>query len=220
MTAQHLRSIHVVRVAPAHWHALEDDGVVGRGHATYRPDGRTYVSVDAWNTTTFDLLAGAVVRDLPRPLHTLVDEADVELTDHWRRHGFTQRRREWEHVVPTDPDRTGLAGARPPRATTIRTADERFTVAEWGGERLGHVRVAPVPHRPVVGWIEVRPDVRRLGIARALLAHALGALHERGVPAVSAMVDETDAPAVALVGGLGGERTTSQLELVLDGGAA
>jgi hypothetical protein len=40
------------------------------------------------------------------------------------------------------------------------------------------------------------------------------------VPAVSAMVDETDAPAVALVAGLGGERTTSQLELVLDGGAA
>jgi GNAT superfamily N-acetyltransferase len=210
-------TVHVVRVADQHWHALEDDCVVGRGHTTYRPEGRIYVSVDAWQQATFDLLAGAMLAVLPRPLHTLVDEADRDLDRQWRAHGFDQHRREWEHVVPTDPRASGLKGARPPRDTTIRTLDARFTVAAWRSEQLGYLRLAPIPRRPVIGRIEVREDVRRRGIARALLAHVLGDLHERGTEAVSAMVDETNLPAATLMSSLGAERTASQLELVLPG---
>lgn len=92
----------ITRVAPHHWHALEDDRVVGRGEATQRPDGRTFLSIDAWHDPVFDQLAEAVLADLPRPLHTVVDEADRDLIDHWSRAGFTTRRREWEYVVPTD----------------------------------------------------------------------------------------------------------------------
>ena len=231
-------TIQVVRVAPGHWHGLEDDGVVGRGHTTYRPDGRLFVSVDAWHGSTFDLLAGALLTALPRPLHTLVDEADRELTAQWRRAGFEQARREWEYVVPTDPALTGLGPARPPRATTIvalgraepdrlkallRSLGEptmlrdpaRYAAVAWRDAYLGLLRLAPIPRRPVVGLIGVRHDVRRRGIARALLAHVLGDLHDAGTRDVSAIVDEGNLPAVALVEAVGGVRTTSQLELVL-----
>jgi GNAT superfamily N-acetyltransferase len=210
-------TIHVVRVADQHWHALEDDCVVGRGHTTYRPDHHIHVSVDAWHAATFDLLAGAMLAVLPRPLHTLVDEADVEQTHQWEAHGFTRHRREWEHVVATDPRITGLHDAVPPRGTRIRAVDTRFTVAEWQGEQLGYLRLAPIPRRPVIGRVEVRPDVRRRGVARALLAHVLGDLHAHGTDTVSAMVDETNLPMVALLDTLDAERTTSQLELVLTG---
>jgi GNAT superfamily N-acetyltransferase len=231
-------TIEDVRVAAGHWHALEDDGVVGRGHTTYRPDGRLFVSIDAWHGTTFDLVARAMLASLPRPLHTLVDEADRELTAQWHRVGFVPARREWEYVVPTDPAHTGLGPGRPPRATTIvargraepdrlkallHAMDEptllrdpsRYAAVAWRDEYLGLLRLAPVPRRPVVGLVAVRPDVRRRGIARALLAHVLGDLHDAGTRDVSATVDEANLPAVALVEAVGGRRGTSQLELVL-----
>jgi GNAT superfamily N-acetyltransferase len=209
------RTIQVVRIAPAHWHALEDDCVVGRGHTTYRPGDRLFVSIDAWHASTFDLLADAMLAALPRPLHTLVDEADTDLTRQWEGYGFVRHRREWEHVIATDPGVTGVDSSHRPRGTTVRTLDPRFTVAVWQDEQLGYLRLAPIPRRPVIGRIEVRPDVRRRGIARALLAHLLGDLHEHGTAAVSAMVDETNLAAVALLAGIAAERTTSQFELVL-----
>jgi ribosomal protein S18 acetylase RimI-like enzyme len=96
------RTAVITRVAPRHWHALDDDRVVGRGEATERPDGRTFLSIDAWHSAVFDQLAAAMLADLPRPLHTVVDEADQDLIAHWHRAGFTTRRREWECLVPTD----------------------------------------------------------------------------------------------------------------------
>lgn len=101
------RTTVVTRVADGQWHALEDDLVVGRGHAVRRPDGRLFVSIDAWHSAAFDELAAAMLANLPAPLYTVVGEADLELTSSWQRVGFTIRRREWEFVVPTDPNVTG-----------------------------------------------------------------------------------------------------------------
>lgn len=209
------QAVAVVRVAEQHWHALEDDCVVGRGHTTYRPDGRVFVSVDAWHASTFDLLAGAMLAALPRPLHTLVDEAEGELTRQWQAVGFAAERREWEYVVPTDPLLTGLDGVVPPPRVGIRALDARHVEATWRGEQLGLLRLVLLPRRPVIGLLTVRPDVRRRGIARALLAHALGDLHDADTPDVSTIVDETYVAAVTLTEAVGGRRTRSNLELVL-----
>jgi hypothetical protein len=48
----------------------------------------------------FDRLADTMLADLPRPLYTVVDEADLDLMLQWERAGFAPRRREWEYVVP------------------------------------------------------------------------------------------------------------------------
>ncbi|MFG2949617.1 GNAT family N-acetyltransferase [Streptomyces adustus] len=122
-------AVMITRVADRQWHALDDDLVVGRAHALHRPDGRLFVSIDAWHDATFDRLAEAMLAQLPSPLYTVVDEADAGLTAGWRRAGFTVRRREWEYTVPTDPQVTGLGAARLPAGVTIvpaGQADERL----------------------------------------------------------------------------------------------
>jgi ribosomal protein S18 acetylase RimI-like enzyme len=115
-------TVVITRVAERHWHALADDRVVGRGEASPRPDGRLFLSVDAWQGVVFDQLADAMLADLPTPLYTVVDEADLDLTASWRRAGFTIRRREWEYLVPTDPQVTKLGSVLPPSDVTIIAA--------------------------------------------------------------------------------------------------
>ncbi|MFE0153237.1 GNAT family N-acetyltransferase [Nonomuraea sp. NPDC059007] len=114
-----MHAVSINRVAPAQWHAVEDDLTVGRGHTSRRPDGRMFLSIDAWHDAAFDRLAGAMLADLPRPLFTVVDEPDLDLASRWERAGFTIRRREWECLVPTDPRITGLGTAPPPPDVTI-----------------------------------------------------------------------------------------------------
>ena len=109
----------VTRVAERQWHALDDDQVVGRGHVSPRPDGRIFLSIDSWHGAVFDRLADAMLADLSRPLYTVVDEADGDLAAGWERIGFTARRREWEYLVSTDPQVTGLHAVRPPSGLTI-----------------------------------------------------------------------------------------------------
>ncbi|WP_420036236.1 GNAT family N-acetyltransferase [Streptomyces sp. cg28] len=109
----------ITRVADGHWHALEDDQVVGRGETWRRHDGRIFLSIDSWQDTAFDALAAAMLADLPRPLYTMVDTADPALTSQWARAGFTPARTEYVYRVPTDPARTGLGTARPPQGVTI-----------------------------------------------------------------------------------------------------
>jgi ribosomal protein S18 acetylase RimI-like enzyme len=124
-TGEH--ALVITRIAERHWHALEDDRVVGRGQASPRPDGRVFLSIDVWHAEVFDRLAEVMLADLPTPLYTVVDEADVDLTSRWERVGFVTRRREWEYVVPTDPAMTGLDSVLPPPGVTILpsgTADE------------------------------------------------------------------------------------------------
>jgi len=117
-------AVMITRVADKQWHALDDDLVVGRGHAVHRPDGRLFVSIDAWHDAAFDRLAEAMLTQLPAPLHTVVDEADVDVMAGWRRAGFTIRRREWEYAVPTDPRTTGLDAVLPPPGVTIVPAGQ------------------------------------------------------------------------------------------------
>ncbi|MEU6843325.1 GNAT family N-acetyltransferase [Streptomyces sp. NPDC046716] len=109
----------ITRVADGHWHALEDDQVVGRGETWRRHDGRIFLSIDSWHDTAFDQLAAAMLADLPRPLYTMVDTADPALTSQWDRAGFTPARTEFVYRVPTDPQLTGLGSARPPEGVTI-----------------------------------------------------------------------------------------------------
>lgn len=117
-------AVMITRVADRQWHALDDDLVVGRGYAENRPDGRLFVSIDAWHDATFDLLAEAMLAELPSPVHALVDEDDVEQSQSWRRAGFTAGRREWEYKVPTDPKVTGLEGVQPPAGVAIVPAGQ------------------------------------------------------------------------------------------------
>ncbi|MGQ4406668.1 GNAT family N-acetyltransferase [Streptomyces hayashii] len=246
----------VARVADGQWHALDDDLVVGRGHAQHRPDGRLFVSIDAWHDAAFDRLAEAMLRELPAPLYTVVDEADVELTAGWRRAGFAVRRREWEYLVPTDPRVTGLEAVLPPPGVTIvpgGQADERmlraldrairdeveatvgwqsmpaeviphvegdtivdpskYAVAAAPDRYLGLIRVVRVK-RPRIGLLAVRATEQRRGIARALLAHALGTLHRSGAAEAWTEVHESDRAASALFEGIGSRPMSSNLELV------
>ena len=116
--------IVVVRVTEGvHWHALEDDVVVGRGHALHRPDGRVFVSVDTWRDDVFEVVARAMAADLGGPVFTIVDEDDREHLGRWSGLGFRDNRREDEFLVSTDPAATGLADAAPPPGYALVTAD-------------------------------------------------------------------------------------------------
>ncbi|TDV53936.1 GNAT family N-acetyltransferase [Actinophytocola oryzae] len=255
-TGEH--TVEITRVADTQWHAVEDGRVVGRGEASRRPDGRLFLSTDAWHDQVFDRLAGAMLTVLSRPLYTLVDEADVDLTSNWERAGFRTRRREWEYVVPTDPQVTGLGTSRPPadvriiamgeaeegplRALDRTIRDEvgatvgwqempaevlhlpagvtvldpsKYAVAAKADHYVGLVRLAPRIRQPRIGLIAVRADQHRRGIARALLTHVLGSLHQAGVARATAEVHESNAAATALFDGVGARRASSNLELVL-----
>ncbi|MFF7070804.1 GNAT family N-acetyltransferase [Streptomyces pseudovenezuelae] len=248
-------AVMITRVADRQWHALHDDLVVGRGHAQHRADGRLFVSIDAWHDVIFDRLAAAMVAALPAPLHTVVDEADAELTAGWRRAGFTVRRREWEYTVPTDPRVTGLDAVLPPPGVTIvpaGQADEtllravdrairdeveastgwqsmpaeviplpegdtvvdptKYAVAAAPDRYLGLIRVTAI--RPRIGLLAVRAGERRRGIARALLAQALGTLHRSGAAEAWTEVQESNQAATALFESIGARPTSSNLELV------
>ncbi|TQJ36926.1 GNAT family N-acetyltransferase [Streptomyces sp. SLBN-115] len=249
-------AVVITRVADRQWHALDDDLVVGRGHAAHRPDGRLFVSIDAWHDAVFDRLAEAMPAELPAPLYTVVDEADAELTAGWRRAGFAIRRREWEYVVPTDPRVTGLDAVLPPPGVTIVPAGEadesllravdrairdeveaavgwesmpaeviagpegdtvvdpsKYAVAAAPDGYLGLIRVVTV-NRPRIGLVAVRAGEQRRGIARALLAEALGTLHRCGFAAAWTEVQESNKAASALFEGIGARPVGSNLELV------
>ncbi|MFF0743014.1 GNAT family N-acetyltransferase [Streptomyces sp. NPDC004111] len=249
-------AVTVTRVADGQWHALDDDLVAGRGHAVRRPDGRLFVSIDAWHEAAFAALAAAMLAALPRPLHAVVDEADTGLTARWRRAGFTVRRREWEYAVPTDPRTTGLGAVLPPPGVTVvpaGRADEdllravdravrdeveatvgwrdmpaevvprpagdtlldpsKYAAAATPDGYLGLIRVVTAI-RPRIGLIAVRSGAQRRGIARALLAHTLHALHRSGFDEAWAEVHESNHAASALFRGVGARPVSSNLELV------
>lgn len=151
-TSEH--AVAITRIAERQWHALEDDQVVGRGEVSHRPDRRLFLSIDAWHDAVFDRLADTMLANLPRPLYTVVDEADFDLMLQWERAGFAPRRREWEYVVPTDPQITGLGSAPPPRGVTTLAVGE----AEEGPLRALD-RVIRDEIEATVGWQEMPAEV-------------------------------------------------------------
>jgi ribosomal protein S18 acetylase RimI-like enzyme len=90
----------------------------------------------------------------------------------------------------------------------------KYAVAAESERYVGLVRVLRRLRYARIGLIAVRADRRRHGIARALLAHVLGALHRVGTDTASAEVDESNGPAIALFEGIGARRAGSNLELV------
>ncbi|MFI6365592.1 GNAT family N-acetyltransferase [Nocardia sp. NPDC050630] len=91
----------------------------------------------------------------------------------------------------------------------------KYVVAAQPDRYVGLVRVMVRRHWARIGLIAVRADQHRRGIARALLAHTLGALHHRGIDTASTEVNESNTAATALFEGIGARRASSNLELVL-----
>jgi GNAT superfamily N-acetyltransferase len=238
-----LDSLVLTRVSESCWHAVGDDRVIGRGEVSARPDGRRFLSIDVWRDDVFGRLAETMLPVLPKPLYTVVDEADAESAELWRGAGFEVRRREWECLVPTRP-------AEPSDVAVISPDEERladldrviraeveasvgwhempaellgpgvvdpslYDVAIIEGRYVGLIRVTHVNRLPRIGLIAVREDSRRRGVGRALLSHALGSLHDRGINTASAELNESNAAALALFDSFGARRVGSNLELVL-----
>ena len=235
-----------------------------RGRPTARhpagPTGGLFLSIDTWHGAVFDRLAAAMLADLPSPLYTVVDEADLDLTARWERAGFTVRRREWEYLVPTDPLVTGLGAALPPSGVTIvglgAAREAPLREVDRGDPRRGRrerglgARCRPrccpgrtgAPAGPGAvrggrgadgtwgwsgwrrcrgsrgsGWSRSAAGQRRRGIARAMLAEVLGALHRGGIETATAEVDESNTAATALFEGIGARRVGGNLEMVAAG---
>jgi ribosomal protein S18 acetylase RimI-like enzyme len=148
------RAVAITRIAERQWHALEDDQVVGRGEVSRRPDGRLFLSIDAWHGGVFDHLADTMLANLPRPLYTVVDDADLDLISQWERVGLAPRRREWEYVLPTEPRITGLGSAQLPADVTMLAAGE----AEEGPLRELD-RVIRDEIEATIGWQEMPAEV-------------------------------------------------------------
>jgi ribosomal protein S18 acetylase RimI-like enzyme len=126
----------------------------------------------------------------------LLDDAlrqDVPGTDGWR----------W------DPDefRAETFGPFFDPATYLVAADQA------SGEYAGLVRVWRSRGGPRLGLIGVLATYRQRGAARALLGTAFAVLAARGASSVVAEVDDTNAPALSLLTGLGARRYGGSVEL-------
>jgi ribosomal protein S18 acetylase RimI-like enzyme len=145
-------AVTISRVAENQWHAVENDLVVGRGHASRRLDGRTFLSIDTWRGAVFDRLAAAMLAGQSTPQYTVVDETDRDLRASWERAGFTQWRRESEFVVPTGLTTAAVSSAPP--GVVIATADD---VAEAPLRELDQAIRAEV--ESTVGWQTMPAEV-------------------------------------------------------------
>ncbi|WP_030410177.1 GNAT family N-acetyltransferase [Streptomyces sp. NRRL S-1448] len=151
----HHHAVVVTRASDMQWLAVEDDREVGRGDASRRPDGRLFISIDAWHGTVFDRIADAMLADLPTPLYAVVDEADHDSRSAWERAGFAAARREGGYRVPTAPEVTGLGAVQPPSGVTIVPAGK----AEEGPLRALD-RIIRDEVEAAVGWQTMPAEVR------------------------------------------------------------
>ena len=154
----------------------------------------------AWNVRTVEPPPGIALQQADRVEEDrlrLLDDAlrqDVPGTDGWR----------WD---ATD-FREETYGSPHFDSTTYLVAVDRE------GSYVGIARVWMRPQQPRLGFVGVRSEWRRRGVARALLAAVLTVLHERGVPEVRTEVDETNIASRTLLASFGGRAVTATLELV------
>ncbi len=81
-------------------------------------------------------------------------------------------------------------------------------------EFAGLVRVWTHPRHSRLGLIGTAASYRRRGLARALLAAAFAALHERGIAQISAEADATNDQSIRLLESIGATPTVETLELI------
>ncbi|MEV7099343.1 GNAT family N-acetyltransferase [Amycolatopsis sp. NPDC051045] len=177
----------ITRVAERHWHALDDDRVVGRGEASPRPDGRLFLSIDTWHDADFARLATAMLPALPRPLYTVVDEADVPLKSHWESVGFTTRRREWEYLVPTAP-----GPVPPPPGVTIAPASDQDALRSLDDVIRAEVEAS-------LGWAEMPAEVPAHPDGAMDLAKYVVAASADGYVGLARVVAVTRQPRIGLI---------------------
>ena len=96
-------------------------------------------------------------------------------------------------------------GAPGPGAYAVAGAADRY---------VGLVRVVSRRRHARIGLVAVREGRRRRGIARALLAEVLDALHRGGIATATAEVDERNSAATALFEGIGARRVGGTVEMV------
>lgn len=101
----------------------------------------------------------------------------------------------------------------PPRPEGAPLGAATYAAAAGPDRYEGLVRVVTRRRHARIGLVAVRAGQRRRGIARALLAEVLGALHRDGIAAASADVDASNTAATALVEGVGGRPVGGVLEL-------
>ncbi|MCP2311077.1 GNAT family N-acetyltransferase [Kitasatospora paracochleata] len=106
------------------------------------------------------------------------------------------------------------AEVRPRPAGDTVIDPSMYAVARHGDQYVGLLRVAQLPRQPRIGLVAVRADWQRRGVARALLAHTLDALHHRGKTSAYAEVDRSNAAAAALFEGAGARPAGGSVEYV------
>lgn len=161
--------VAISRVDSTRWQAVGDDRVLGRGDASSRPDGRTFLSIDSWHADVFDRLAAAMLDDLPTPLYTVVDEGETDLTARWEHAGFIPSRREWVYSLPTDPQHTRLGEALVAEGVTILPSG-----AAQQDSLLRAYRTIRAEIEATAGWATMPAEIIDRPIDRAHFAVAAG----------------------------------------------
>lgn len=115
---------YVVRLRrTADWNLIRGGRAVASAHGLCRPDGRWFVSIDAWDDSAYAPLFRAMDEDLRQDLYTNLSADDVEGLTRWQRFGFSVARRETLYEVPVDPAVTGLDEAPLPDGIVLVPAD-------------------------------------------------------------------------------------------------
>lgn len=116
-------SLRVVRASPGlTWRALDVGGAVGAVTAFLRPDNRWFIWFDSCRADAYGPLVAAVADNVASDLYANADEVDAEAIARFIDLGFTENRREGIFLIPTDPNRTGLADVGVPGDTVIISA--------------------------------------------------------------------------------------------------
>lgn len=160
--------------------------------------------------STYVIPVAAIAAELPPGLG-IVSAADADL----------DRLRELDDLLRQDlqPGWRWQPGAF--REETFQPAfDPRtYLIAAASAEYVALVRVWHNPGGWRLGFVGVRRNWRRRGIARALVAETFGVLLDDGIAEVTAEIDEGNAASRALFEDLGARPVRAQIELCRNDGS-